>query len=469
MLPLFVFGAALLITTAPQLPQQLAPMPASVAWGAAFACWLLSAGGGAWFAGRTERRMRETGRIDPLRRLAPFMLAMRVLAIVGLAVPVLLSADGRTWLADVVAAWLRTDIILPTLLPLVACWVTLASHCWSEARIDHLLEEGTALSEWLDGRPADRARSRRRLASILVRSEILLFAIPLALLLSLAQGIEALLIARGVENGSVVVGAQLAGAVGLLAFSPLLLARVLPTRAIGETGRVVGAVARAHGVRLWRVMELETMRGQINAAVVGPAGWRLVLLTDGAIGRLAPEQLRAVAAHEVAHLRRRHLPWAMLAVGGLAGGSATLIHHASALVLGDALAASGVVVSLQAALVLAVTLAGLGFVSRRFEREADASAVAFNAREEGRDRIEASDAEPLTGALLRVCAVGGLPARKWTWRHGSVSGRCDAARALAGARADARDLPAGGLLWRLGIASLAGLALVAGLLTDWPV
>ena len=97
--------------------------------------------------------------------------------------------------------------------------------------------------------------------------------------------------------------------VGVVVF-PLVLNRIwgtqsLPAGPLRDTLQriLTDAGVAVRDIRLW-----PSGNRAVNALVTGIWGrWRYVLLSDGAIGRLTPAQVAAVFAHEVAHVRRRHL------------------------------------------------------------------------------------------------------------------------------------------------------------------
>jgi Zn-dependent protease with chaperone function len=84
---------------------------------------------------------------------------------------------------------------------------------------------------------------------------------------------------------------------------------------------------------------------------------------------------------------------------------------------------------------LAVAVFGLlafGFVSRRFERQADTHAVRLLS-----ERDASADATPaavgaMTGALSMVAFLNHVPVERPSWRHGSIAWRQAYLRSLAG-------------------------------------
>jgi STE24 endopeptidase len=233
---------------------------------------------------------------------------------------------------------------------------------------------------------------------------------------------------RGViapEAASAAAGlAQFAGLVVILLAAPLVLRRFWSTRELtGPVRDRLAALAQRHRVRLGTPLVWLTHGSMVNGAVLGlfwPA--RYILLTDALLEHLTPEQVEAVSAHEVGHIRRRHMVWlgacvmaALLACGLAAEGLArTLALPASA-----ALNAAASAVSL--------IVAGVVFllVSRRLEWQADAFAVRHLSEAppagEPAGVITPEAAQIFAGALQAVADLNGVPTRRPSLRHGSIA------------------------------------------------
>lgn len=95
-------------------------------------------------------------------------------------------------------------------------------------------------------------------------------------------------------------------------------ARPLPGYAAPHLHRLVHALAARAGVPAPRLYLLRSDRP--NAMVVGHGRLSAVAVTSGLVEQLPAEEVAAVIAHEVSHLRHADLPLAMLA-GGLAGAA----------------------------------------------------------------------------------------------------------------------------------------------------
>ena len=94
------------------------------------------------------------------------------------------------------------------------------------------------------------------------------------------------------------------------------------------------------------------------------------------------------------------------------------------------------------ALVLLGTLAGFGWVSRRFERQADAFAAVHLSRKSTETTgiwILPAAVHAMRSALGAVAAFNGVDPARRSWRHGSIASRQDQLTLIEGRPAD--ELP----------------------------
>ncbi|MHC4102270.1 MAG: M48 family metallopeptidase, partial [Planctomycetota bacterium] len=226
-----------------------------------------------------------------------------------------------------------------------------------------------------------------------------------------------------------------AGFVVLLA--PLMTRLVLEVEPVpqGPLRDDLTRICRQHGVRVRRLLVWKTHGSMINAAVMGLVGWlRYVLLTDALLESMSRRQVEAVMAHEIGHIRRHHMPWLLasllavivLIVFPLYGVQLGLlaVGQASGRVPEwmDA-AATGVVAAGAAAV-----FAAFGWVSRRFERQADTFAARHMSRpSEPRAGepacVTAEAAGIVSSALETIARLNAVEPRRRSWRHGSIAWR----------------------------------------------
>ncbi|MEY2808220.1 MAG: hypothetical protein RIR65_2637 [Planctomycetota bacterium] len=197
------------------------------------------------------------------------------------------------------------------------------------------------------------------------------------------------------------VGALL---VATVAWMPRLVAWAWDTRALprGERLERLELFLERHGARGTRLVEWRTGYQTANAAVVGlSARSRTVYLSDALLAQMDDAELEAVLAHEVAHMRLRHVPLFLLA-----SAAWILCVDLVARELAPAAPWSGFACL---GLGFAAWFAGFTWLSRRAELQADLAAIAM-----------VGDRAALVRALEKV---GGRLRDVAGWRHFSVSDR----------------------------------------------
>ncbi len=202
--------------------------------------------------------------------------------------------------------------------------------------------------------------------------------VPLgALLLGLAE-----LLAGDRRLGAALLVAALAARVVLFQRYVAAMGMNLDAVTHGELRERIFALAQRAGVRL-RQLYVVPMARSFMANAFAVRG-HTVVLTDFLLAHLSRREVDAVLAHELTHLKRRH-PLLLLALAVAVGATCVWIPGAS-----------GVGPSLVA--VTLGTLVLFNLVSRRFERQADAGAVALT-----------GDPEALISALARLSRLNCMP------------------------------------------------------------
>lgn len=299
------------------------------------------------------------------------------------------------------------------------------------------------------------------------RNNLAIMALPLVLILGWAElldrAVSAFNLAETWGESAVytIPGIQIAGALIIFALIPPLMVRVWDTTPIppGELRDGLERMARQHAVRVRNFLIWRTSGAMLNGAVIGLTPWlRYIVLTDALLDHLPEPEVEAVAAHEIAHVRKRHMIWLALAVLG----SAMLLGEAATIAarwwsLGD-LTATWV----GALGTLAGVLVVLGLVSRRFEWQADAFAARHLSGPAG-PVITHEAATAMSDALARVSALNGMPQDRFTWRHGSITTRRQRLGELVGQPTNRLgiDRHVRRLLWFTVAMFAAGLCLVA--------
>jgi STE24 endopeptidase len=399
-----------------------------------------------WLGTRLDR----TGSAGALRRAEAMSRAFSVYVVAQAALAFWMVgwlAAVREWTGDLVLVD-EAVASAPFVVALLAGW-------WSWAPIERRLIEASMLRAIDRGEPVhpppsalevvlDRARHRLAIGAVVILvvlgwSEVVVVAAERLLEAGALESMEQASLLAAVAQGLVAIPVLIAGPVLVRA-----LWRTTPL-ARGELHRRVTSICARHRVRFRDVLIWRTRGAMLNGAVLGVAGpLRYILLTDALIERLPAEQLDAVVAHEVAHVKRKHLPWllASTAVWAIAGGvaaSLVLSLLGAADDVGRAMAEAATLAAAAGAGILA-----FGYVSRRFEREADAFAAqsltgTLGEAEAGeeRGRVSAAAAAAMAGALTRVARLNHVPAERFGFRHGSIQSRVTALRRMVGERVGA--------------------------------
>jgi STE24 endopeptidase len=416
--------AAILLTLAAQAALSLAVL----AWGA-----------------RCAKRLRATGRpvwIDRAQRGAS--IARTSAVVVQIA-----AIFALGWL-DAVRALVGDWILLDEALAIAPALVTFFASWMSFATIERMLWESSLVRSLDDGLPLRPARSRIAYATDQFRHGVAIILVPLAIIWAWNEAVVVLAARAGFSIDSdlsrlALSGVQFAGVILAFAVTPPLMVRIWRTVTLGPGALRTGleSMCERHRVRCRDIRVWQTDGAMLNGAVMGLfAPVRYILLTDALLESLPEEQVEAVAAHEIAHIKRHHLFWllaALLAAIWLGGfvvmAPFDLINNAFSLDLFDTpidWAAQGI------AAVLSIVAAVLvfGVVSRAFERQADAFAVqslsGFESPSGGPASITPEATRAMAGALGAVARLNAIPAQRFFWRHGSIDGRRRRILALQG-------------------------------------
>lgn len=245
----------------------------------------------------------------------------------------------------------------------------------------------------------------------------------------------------------------------VLVAAPVMLRYLWATRPLppGPLRDRLEALCRRVGLRYREILVWDSQNLVVNAAVMGLfSPVRYILLSDGMLFTMTERQIEAVFGHEAGHVRRHHLLFfgifallSMLIVGGLLELLVrwTPLRHQEGLLQLVALAALTGIWGLA-----------FGFISRKFERQADlygVRCVTEPLAECERQCLLHTQAEPprptdersrpannpgVPNAHAAVCAtavrlfgrtlvevahLNGIPLEAESWRHGSIQSRCD--------------------------------------------
>jgi hypothetical protein len=190
-------------------------------------------------------------------------------------------------------------------------------------------------------------------------------------------------------------------------------------------------VCRRHHVGVRDLLLWKTSGSMINAAVMGLiAPLRYVLITDALLETLHANEVQAVMAHEVGHVRRRHMVWMVVCL--------LACFFLAAHVVAWPVRMAGYLAHWPeqwehpldiACSLLQLTLGLLifGWVCRRFERQADTFAAqhlsGLGTPAEKQANITPDSVSAMRAALESIAELNTVDPSRHSWRHGSIRWR----------------------------------------------
>ena len=285
----------------------------------------------------------------------------------------------------------------------------------------------------------------------------------------------------------------------VLVLAPAFIRIAWPTRPLppGPLRDRLEHLSRRLGFRCTDILVWDTNRLIVNAGVTGSLPrFRYVLLTDALVENLEPIEVAAAFGHEVGHVAHRHLVFfgffLVGSLGVLASFAEPLRRFVPDWVLGDSTAALATQIGSTVVLLGGYFLLAFGFLSRRFERQADVfgcRAVSCGRADcpphadlDGRPDLPVAYAgadgptlcpvgvRTFVNALATVAALNGMNPDAWSWRHGSITRRITFLEGLVNRPEAERQFQRGIRRLRLGLAvaiaaAVAALTVSAGY---WP-
>lgn len=350
--------------------------------------------------------------------------------------------------------------LLDEMLAIMPALVAISLAWWIFHPFEQRSRESMILRRLDAGLPVQPPPGRAAWVAVQVRSHLLVLLMPFALLVLGGESVRILIggLDAAPEWVSVVGSAVVFLTVALTA--PAMVVRLVGARPMppGEVRNDLEAMCRTTGVRVRDLLIWPTGGMIVNAGVTGlVAPLRWVMLTDGLLETLERRQVLAVMAHELGHVRRHHMAWMGMAIVALALGMGLALDPVAAAARdwrwslgGDPDAAmrdlDRIDLAMTAVVLLGV-LVGFGWVSRRFERQADAFAAACMSdvgsdpvTDHGTREVSRGGVEAMSTALAAVAGLNGVEARRFTWRHGSIESRRRHLRTLTGVAQDAMPI-----------------------------
>lgn len=266
-----------------------------------------------------------------------------------------------------------------------------------------------------------RQRSLYTYCSFYFRTTVLLFLVPWCVLGAAYDLMDSPLIPEFLhEAGSrdyttVAFGSALI--VAVFTAAPLFLKVIWVTRPLpgGPLRRRLEEFARRVGFTYRNILIWDTQgAGVVNAAVAGLFGFcRYVFITDTLLERMSEDEVVAVFGHEVAHARLGHMPFFLTFLVAFSMFLLALSGPVASALFGYGL--PGATIQILTPVIMIGGYWGLlfGFISRRFERQADLYGAGW------------TSLEAFTGALEKLAVLNGVPRDIPSWRHFSIARRVD--------------------------------------------
>ncbi len=264
--------------------------------------------------------------------------------------------------------------VVPPILAWVGLW-------WAQYPADNALRSKRLLVDFDNGAQLYRPPPLGTYLTQQLRLQVLFTAIPILLIL-LLHDVVMLVLWRGfgvqVERSAAEGLITFASALGIFMVVPEVLVRVLPTQVLPRSPLRdrMEAMCRAHRLKFRDILIWRTENRIANALVMGVVPrFRYVLLSDLLLQEMNDEQIEAVFAHELGHVVHRHMIWYLVFLKLL-----ILLLALIAVVLdthfGNVRLPAWMPIDLVMTLIgFAGFVVAFGYVSRRFERQADVFAA----------------------------------------------------------------------------------------------
>ena len=333
----------------------------------------------------------------------------------------------------------RAAVVTPFLLAIVIYWLLeYPSHRAVRLR--------AAEMERQMGRAAPPVWSLGQYLAFNLRHQVLFVAVPVALIIFLVDCVALYVQPAVIDHAwgeALVVALTLAAALAVFLIAPLLIVHIWKTRPLpdGPIRRAMEDLCRLMGLRYRRLLVWHSEGVVANAGVMGIiAPVRYVLMSDGLLDSMHPEQIQSIFAHEAGHIVNHHI------LHALVFAVATVLASQSLATLLDAWLDLPLWASVGAslALLMAFWAGGFGWLSRRFERQCDTLAAwtagPDPALRDRPDQITPEGAATFASALDEVARLNHVTRTARNWRHGTIAWRVDYILHLGATRGSRRPI-----------------------------
>lgn len=358
------------------------------------------------------------------------------------------------------------------------------------------VEKALRIQSRLHGDPERTEWSLAGYLNFQVRNQLGIWLLASLLIMSLRDTVL-WLFPNSEDSPSVAFASMGLTSLSVMALSPVIIRWVWQAIPLpdGPLRQRLEFLCEKTGFRCSNILIWQTNRGIANAAVTGVVPQlRYVFLSDALLEQLTPDELSAVFGHEIGHIRHWHMTYYFAFLF-----SSVLLCALASPILGNAIqqVAPGIVqewlttawayVPFEFWLLLPYFILVFGFLSRRFERQADIygsrAASEIIRHEHGpNSEFETESGEPVArsdkcmavtpqgvavfiAALDRVCDSNGATRKLWSWRHGSIAHRIEFLEKISHSPelADRYDRKLLLLRWILGIAIGTAIGVLAWL------
>lgn len=440
------------------------------------ACLLLLVGIVAAVGNRLAVR-RHDGTHDGLDRVQEIYNTWSVVVLGAILLSLMFLLIATPWIPIVRTGWGLGRIPLAAELAILTPFFTSVFLAWACLYpADRLIRTAAMEQRVQDGARARPVWGLTEYLFYKFRHQVLLIAVPMTFVLLAKHYID---LYRAALNAATRIPWAADALIGLssglvLLCAPVVVAWTWATSPLAKGGLRdrLDAQCRRIGLRYRDILVWDSQGLIVNAAVMGfIAPLRYVMLSDGLLETMRPQQIEAVFGHEAGHVRHYHLQYfvvfavlSMLIVGGVLE------------IVIRTLAIDPAILQLLAmALTLLVWGAGFGWVSRRFERQADifgvraitpdiepcnvpcavhgvtgahaaADVAPGRVADAANEAVVATDyarlaptpaalclsaANVFGSTLQRIAELNGIPLQAPSWRHGSIASRCQLILKLA--------------------------------------
>lgn len=439
---------------------------------------LLVLAGLAWLVCRAAGSLLDGGRGEALDAAERVCSAARVGAVCLHVANVLVFG----WI-DLIRGVIGDVIVIDELIAIAPALLVFCGTWAAQWPLEKRVRDSVSKRELDTGVPTYAMPTRGQFVLGHLRHQVLLSLVPFTMLMAWAECAERIAdwlsnrsaAATGIlawlgamardpsSRSSGLLAAQFIGIAVVLSLAPLALRFVWDTVRLspGPLRERLEGMCRQHEVGVRELLVWRTHGAMINGAVMGLWGrLRYILLTDALLDSLMRHQVEAVMAHELGHVRHRHMPWlAGVMLASLLGlslvGTLILWGWAAFALPAEAevstvragvfmLGSMGLELLIGIALLVG-TISIVLVVSRRFEWQADAFAAmhlsmpgalgeppAPAAGDAPQGVISAAGVAAMASALAAVSQLNHVPMERGSLRHGSLGLRIRKLHALVG-------------------------------------